>query len=205
MTHDPSKLIWWLVSRASGILALVLISIAVLVGLTMSTKLLRRPGVGRILMRLHESVALIALAAIALHGLALLGDSWLRPGLRGILVPFALGYRPLFTGLGILAGYLTAVLALSYYARRRIGNKRWRKLHRVILLAWLMGVVHTLGAGSDGGALWLRAIVFVPTVPIVFLAVLRFLPARREAARRTADARTAVAAPRRAALLEEAT
>jgi methionine sulfoxide reductase heme-binding subunit len=204
MTHDPSKLIWWLVSRASGIVALVLISAAVLLGLTMSTRLLRRPGVGRILMGLHEHVALIALAAIALHGLALLGDGWLRPGFGGILVPFALGYRPLFTGLGILGGYLTAALALSYYARRRIGNKRWRKLHRAILLAWLMALVHTLGAGSDAGALWLRAVVFVPTIPIVFLAVLRFLPTRRETGQRL-DARPAVAATRRAALLEEAT
>ena len=43
---------------------------------------------------LHEHLALTALAAIAVHGLALLGDHWLKPGWRGITIPFELSYRP---------------------------------------------------------------------------------------------------------------
>ena len=124
----------------------------------MSTKLLRRPGVGRTLVRLHEHVALVGLCAIAVHGLALLGDPWLRPGLGGLTIPFTMSYRPLFTGLGILAGYLAALLGLSFYARRRIGVKLWRRLHRATVLVWVLGVVHTLGAGSDAATQWLRAL-----------------------------------------------
>jgi sulfoxide reductase heme-binding subunit YedZ len=201
---DPTRYIWWLVSRASGVVALGLVTVAVLLGLTMSTKLLRRrPGAGRTLMRLHEHVALVALAATAAHGLALLGDPWLHPGLRGLLLPFTMAYRPLFTGLGILAGYLAAVLALSYYARRRIGAKRWRKLHRATLLAWLLAVAHTLGAGSDGTALWLRIGIFAPTVPIVYLTVLRILPGTRPPPR-PAESRAGSSAPRSRALAEKA-
>jgi len=192
-----------LVSRASGVVALGLGTVAVLLGLTMSTKLLRRrPGAGRTLMRLHEHVALVALAATAAHGLALLGDPWLRPGLRGLLVPFAMSYRPLYTGLGILAGYLAAALALSYYARRRIGAERWRKLHRATVLAWLLAVAHTLGAGSDGAALWLRIGVFAPTVPIAYLTVLRLLPGSKPPAR-PAEARAGSSATRPRALAEK--
>ncbi len=55
-------------SRASGIVALGLVTLAVLLGLTMATKLLRRPG-RRTLVRLHEHVALVGLGAIAVHGL----------------------------------------------------------------------------------------------------------------------------------------
>ncbi len=199
-TADPTKYLWWLISRASGIVALGLVTIAVLLGLTMSTKLLRRPGVGRTLVRLHEHVALVALAAIALHGLALLGDPWLHPGLGGLTIPFAMSYRPLFTGLGVIGGYLAAVLALSFYARRRIGVRRWRKLHRATLLVWVLGVVHTLGAGSDAGTQWLRAFVLLPAIPIAYLTVLRILPRSRPAApqkklpaARTGAAKTAVA------------
>lgn len=122
--------LWWLVSRASGIVALGLVTLTVLVGLTMSTKLLRRPGIGRTLVRLHEHLALVGLGAIAAHGLALLGDPWLHPGVGGLSIPFALSYRPLFTGLGVIAGYLAALLGLSFYARRRIGVRVWRRLHR---------------------------------------------------------------------------
>jgi sulfoxide reductase heme-binding subunit YedZ len=187
-SKDPSALIWWLVSRASGIVALGLVTGAVLIGLTMSSKVLRRSGLGRTLMRLHEQIALVALGAISLHGLALLGDHWLHPGLKGLTVPFAMGYRPLFTGLGIIAGYLAALLGLSFYVRRRIGVRLWRKLHRATLLVWVLGVIHTLGAGSDAATIWLRAFVLVPSIPIAYLFVLRVFAGRRHATRRPAGA-----------------
>ena len=83
----------------------------------MAGKVLRRPGVGRKLKALHEQTALAGLVAIAIHGITLLGDRWLHPGVSGILVPFHMGYRPVFTGLGILAGYLAAALGLTFYVR----------------------------------------------------------------------------------------
>jgi len=177
--HDPTSYLWWLVSRASGIVALGLVTAAVLLGLSMSTKLMRRPGVGRTLMRLHEHIALVGLGAITVHGLSLLGDPWLRPGLSGLTIPFTMSYRPLFTGLGVLAGYLAALLGLSFYARRRIGVKLWRKLHRATVLVWVFGVIHTLGAGSDAATQWLRAFVLLPAIPVVYLTALRILQSRK--------------------------
>jgi len=188
---DPSVYVWWLVSRASGILALGLISLSVLIGLTMATKILRRPGMGRKLVRLHEHVALVGMVAIAVHGLALLGDPWLRPGLGGLTIPFAMSYRPLFTGLGLIGGYLAALLGLSFYARRRIGVRLWRKLHRATVLVWALGVVHTIGAGSDASTVWLRAYLLLTGIPIVYLAVLRILQSRQNRARRTTAAQPA--------------
>ena len=105
--------------------------------------------------------------------------------------------------MGVLAGYLAAILGLSFYARRRIGAKRWRKLHRATLAVWGLALAHTLGAGSDAGALWLRAVVLVPAVPIAHLTVLRVLGSRRaRAAARLAgpaarDARRGAQAERR--------
>lgn len=179
----PIHYLWWLVSRASGIVALVLISLSVVMGLAMATKVLRRPPVKRGVARLHEQVALVALVAIVLHGVSLLGDQWLKPGWRGIAVPFAISYRPSFTGLGIIAGYLAALLGPSFYLRKRIGARRWRKLHRATVAVWVLGVIHTLGAGSDGSQLWLQFIVLAPGVPIVYLLVLRLLPGDTRTAR----------------------
>jgi methionine sulfoxide reductase heme-binding subunit len=187
MRVDPSQYVWWLVSRAAGIVALALISLSVLIGLTMATKILRRPGLPRKLARLHEHVALVALAAIAVHGLSLLGDKWLHPGVRGIIVPFSMGYRPLFTGLGIIAGYLAALLGLSFYVRRTIGTRLWRKLHRATVAVWILGVVHTLGAGTDASTVWLRLMMLVMGAPIVFLALLRVLQRGKPSPRPLAD------------------
>lgn len=170
---DPLHYLWWLVSRASGTVALVLISLSVLMGLAMAARALRRPGLKRTVARLHEHVALTALAAIALHGLSLLGDHWLRPGLRGIAIPFAASYRPHFTGAGIIAGYLAVLVGPSFYVRRRLGGARWRKLHRLSVVVWLLSVIHTLGAGSDASTLWLRCLVLVPVAPIAYLLIIR--------------------------------
>lgn len=175
MSHDPTHYVWWLVSRAAGIVALILISLSVVMGLAMATKVLRRPALKRVVNKLHEHVALTALVALGLHGLALLGDPWLNPGWRGIALPFAMSYRPMFTGIGISGGYLALLLGPSFYLRRRIGPRRWRKLHSLIVIAWLMSAVHTIGAGSDGHRLWLDAIVAAPVIPIVYLLVVRVL------------------------------
>jgi methionine sulfoxide reductase heme-binding subunit len=71
-----------------------------------------------------------------------------------VLVPFAMDYRPVWTGLGILAAYLTAGLSLMYYARRRLGARRWRTAHRLVPVAWAMAALHVIGAGT--GSLWLQ-------------------------------------------------
>lgn len=177
---EPIHYLWWLVSRASGIVALVVISLAVLIGLAMAAQLVRG-ALKRSAARVHEHLALIGLVAIAVHGASLLGDRWLRPGIRGITVPFWMGYRPALTGLGIISGYLVLLLGPSFYFRRRIGARLWRRLHRLIVLAWILAAVHTLGSGSDGTSLWLRCVVLVPVTPIVYALVLRLLSERAAA------------------------
>jgi sulfoxide reductase heme-binding subunit YedZ len=175
VSREPLHYVWWLVSRASGVLAVILVSLAVLMGLVMAARVLPRPGLKRSVARLHEHVALAALGAIGVHGLALLGDGWLKPGVRGIAIPFAMSYRPAFTGAGIIAGYLLVLVGPSFYLRRRIGAGRWRKLHRVSVVVWALSLVHTLGAGSDATAPWLRGVVLAPVAPIVYLLVSRTL------------------------------
>lgn len=181
MRPEPLHYLWWLISRASGVVALVLVSLSVLMGLSMAARALPRPSWKRAVVRLHEHVALVALAAVGLHGLSLLGDAWLKPGLAGITIPFALHYRPAFTGAGIVAGYLMVLVGPSFYLRRRIGAGRWRKLHRVSAGIWVLSVAHTLGAGSDAKAMWLRGLVLAPVAPIAYLLVLRLARQRRAA------------------------
>lgn len=179
MTHpDPANYIWWLASRASGIVALVLITASVGLGLTMASKLVRKRGVRPLLASVHEQTALAGLIAIAVHGITLLGDAWLKPGLHGVLVPFTMGYRPIFTGLGTVAGYLAVALGLSFYARRRIGAKLWRKVHRATVVVYALALVHTLGAGTDASSSWLRAFMVATGVPILALFVARVRPAK---------------------------
>lgn len=187
---------WWLASRASGLVALVLVTISVGLGLTMSGKVMRRPGVGRTLVAIHEHTALAGIVAIAVHGITLLGDPWLNPGVAGIAVPFQIGFRPFFTGLGIIGGYLAALLGLSFYARKRIGTRLWRKAHRFTVLVYVLGVIHAIGAGTDASTTWLRAWLVATGVPIAALFAYRLGAGSRAARRRERRAPARAPAPR---------
>jgi sulfoxide reductase heme-binding subunit YedZ len=166
---DPAAHLLWLGSRALGVTAMVLLSLTTGIGLALAGRP-RRRGLAGWLRHHHEAFALAALAAIAGHGLLLLGDDFLKPGLIGITVPFAVHGQPVWTGLGIVGAWLTALAGLSSYARRRIGPSAWRKIHRLTLLGWALAVAHTFGSGSDARALWLLVIVVSTALPVVALA-----------------------------------
>ncbi len=172
---------FWLISRSSGVVALVLVAVSVLIGLTLAAGLGGPPARRRALVAFHEQTALGALIAIAVHGAALLGDGFLKPGIAGITIPFVIDYRPVYVGLGIIGGYLAAFLGLSFYARKRIGGKRWRNLHRATPVVYVLGLIHTLGAGTDAGASWLQAFMLATAIPAAGLLVarLRKKPARK--------------------------
>ena len=147
--------LFWITSRAAGVAALLLSSVSVCVGLLMGGRMLR--GRGPDLRVTHEALSLATLAALAVHGLALLGDGFLHPTLADIALPFVSGYKTFWTTTGIVAFWAMLLLGLSYYARARIGVQRWRVLHRFTALAWLLGLVHALGEGTDAGQAWFLA------------------------------------------------
>jgi sulfoxide reductase heme-binding subunit YedZ len=177
-TPDPLHYGWWLAARASGVVAIALVTLSVGIGLAMAGRVARRPGLSRTLMALHQNAALAGLVAIAVHGVTLLADPWLHPGLAGVSVPFAMRYRPAFTGLGVVAAYTAALLGLSFYARRSIGARLWRRMHRATVVVYVLGVAHALGSGTDASTPWLRAFLLVTGIPIVALFVRR-ITARR--------------------------
>lgn len=175
---DPTHHIWWIASRSSGVVAMVLLTVSVAIGLSMAGRVSRNPVLRRRLIATHEHTAVAAIVAIALHGVTLLGDPFLKPGLTGIAVPFAGRHEPLWTGIGIVGGYIVAALGLSFYFRKRIGTQRWRRLHRFIAVGWAMSSVHTLGSGTDAGDVWLRVLVLAPAGPVLALLVHRIGAAR---------------------------
>jgi methionine sulfoxide reductase heme-binding subunit len=179
MHTNPTPYQFWITSRAAGFAALILASLAVSLGLLMSTKLLK--GRGADLRATHEILSLSTIVAIVLHGVALLGDGYLHPSLADISIPFVSSYKTIWTTLGILGGWALVLLGLSYYARRRIGAARWRKFHRFTALAWLAGLGHALGEGTDAGQLWFLAMLAVVAIPALALLATRVLKARRVA------------------------
>jgi methionine sulfoxide reductase heme-binding subunit len=173
LTTSATPHLFWITSRAAGIVSLVLASLAVSLGLVMSLRMVRarRPD----LLALHEVLSLGTLVALAVHGLSLLGDSFIHPSIVDIAIPFGWNYKTVWTSIGIIGGWALVFLGLSYYARHAIGATRWRKLHRLTALAWIAGIVHTLGEGTDAGQIWFLAMLAIVAVPALALLAARYL------------------------------
>jgi methionine sulfoxide reductase heme-binding subunit len=165
--------LYWIVSRAAGSAALLLSSISVCVGLTMS----KRFAKGRLadLRVAHEALSLATIAALLIHVLTLLGDSFLKPSVADLTIPFVSGYETLWTTIGIVAFWAMLALGLSYYARAKIGVQRWRVLHRFTALAWVLGLAHSLGEGTDAGQAWFLAMTAIVVAPALVLLIGRWL------------------------------
>jgi methionine sulfoxide reductase heme-binding subunit len=163
--------LFWITSRAAGTAALLLSSTSVGVGVTMGGRLWKGRGVD--LRVAHEALSLATIAAIVVHGVSLLGDSFLHPSLADIAIPFASSYREPWTAIGIVAGWATILLGLSFYARGRIGQERWKKLHRFTALAWILGIAHALGQGTDAGQRWFLVGLGIVALPALGLLLMR--------------------------------
>ena len=174
---NPVDHSYWLASRSIGIVALVLLSISVAWGLSLSSKLAKTgPGsIGRA-KQFHEALSLIALSAILAHALVLLGDQYINPSLSQLFVPFTMPKQPVWTGIGIIGGWIAVVCGLSYYARRWIGTGRWKVVHRFTLAAWVLAFAHAIGSGSDAGSLWFLVLMGILLVPVIFSLAFRLLP-----------------------------
>lgn len=170
---------FWITSRAAGVLALLLSSLSVAVGLTMGMRLWRGKTVD--LRVTHEALSLATLGALGVHALSLLGDSYLHPSLADVTIPFASSYMQPWNAIGIVAGWALLLLGVSYYARGRIGVARWRRLHRFTALAWLLGLAHSLGEGTDAGTAWFLLALGVVAVPALSLLAVRLLGDERPA------------------------
>jgi len=162
----------WISSRLFGFLAYGVLAGSVIYGLLLSTKLLDAIAHRPISFTLHQDLASVGLGLAGIHG-ALLGlDRTVPTSLVQIAVPFATDYRPLWVGFGQLAFWIALVVVLSFYVRRRIGQRTWRVLHYATFLSFVGATAHGLGSGTDTAG-WGWWIYLVATDVVVFLFVYR--------------------------------
>jgi sulfoxide reductase heme-binding subunit YedZ len=167
----------WLIARASGLVAFGLLTLSVWLGLAMSTRLLglkrQRP-----LLALHRTLAWTGLSMVALHIGGLLLDPVLHLGVFAVLAPGAAAWRPGSVALGVVAAWLSLALAVSFNARRWIGQKGWRRLHYASFAAFWLALGHALLVGTDLRGFGGPVTALVAAGPVLGLTFYRLLAPR---------------------------
>ena len=167
----------WEVARAGGIVAYVLLSAVVVIGLALAGRE-RLEGWPRFAIEdVHRFAGMRVGAFLALHVLTIAIDSQAHFSFVQLVVPFASSYRPLWTGLGIVAAELLVALAVANHYRKRISYRLWRRLHYLNFAVWLAATWHGIGAGTDSGSAWLLWIYVGAIGAVALLTARRILRA----------------------------
>ena len=139
----------WYITRAAGWVAYFLLWFSMVWGLAIPTKFFERFLSPTFAVDFHEYISLLSIGFIILHVSVLMIDQYLPFTLVQILVPFISLYRPLWVGLGVLGFYLTLLVTITFYLRKKIGQKKFKAIHTLSLAAYLGVVLHAFFAGSD--------------------------------------------------------
>lgn len=169
---NPGSLVW-LFERMFGFMSYITVALSVIYGLLLSTKLLDAVAHRPVSFTLHQDLAAIGLGMAAIHGMLLGLDASVPFTLAQILVPGQSPHAPLAVGIGQVSLYLMALVTISFYARRRIGQRAWRTLHYVTFLAYAGSTFHGIAAGSDSGSGWAQGLYLGSMTVVVFLLVYR--------------------------------
>lgn len=174
-----SSALWYLV-RGSGIVALILLTIVVALGVATTTHW-QAPGLPRfVTAAVHRSVALLAVTFLSIHVLTSIVDSYVSISVVDAFVPFIGSVKPVALGLGAVAFDLVVALVLTSLLRAKLGFKAWRAVHWLAYLAWPVALLHGLTMGRDAGASW-NLIVVVSCVLTVGAALAWRLQAAKTA------------------------
>ena len=185
----PEPKAFWYLARSSAFVALGLLWLSMVFGLTLTNKMARVWPGGPTALDLHQHVSLLALGFALFHGLILMGDAFIHYNLAQVLIPFAgATYRPGWVGLGQLGFYMMALVGLTFYVRKSIGQKAWRAIHALSFVMFALALVHGLAAGTDSGTWWASAFYWLTGGSVLILTVHRVLsprltPSPRRAAR----------------------
>jgi methionine sulfoxide reductase heme-binding subunit len=151
----------WYVIRASGVVAIALLTVTVVLGLMNRTRVSTDGWPRFVIDRLHRNASLLSVVFLGLHILTAVTDGWVAVSVLDAFVPFQGTYRQVWVGLGAIAADLLVAVVLTSLVRVRLGVKAWRGVHWLAYLAWPVAVAHGLGIGTDSGQPWMLIIAAV--------------------------------------------
>jgi len=148
------KALWYL-TRATGVVCLVLLTASVVLGITTSVGWSAPRWPRYLLEGLHRNVSLLVVVFLGVHILTTVVDGYAPIGWLDAVVPFRSPYRSLWLGLGAVACDLLLAVAVTSLVRVRLGYRVWRGIHWLAYACWPVALAHGLGTGSDTRQSWM--------------------------------------------------
>ncbi|MDQ0199827.1 ferric reductase-like transmembrane domain-containing protein [Neobacillus ginsengisoli] len=153
----------WYSIRATGTVAYLLLYLAVLTGLYSMVQKKRKKKITNILY-LHEVLSDWSLILTCGHLGILLIDSYFPFKLSEVLIPFASGYETISMAMGTIGFYFLIITILTSKFRKKIGYQRWRKLHALNPILYILVTLHGIMSGTDFQGTILAVVNLAPLI-----------------------------------------
>ncbi len=161
----------WYMTRATGIIAMVLLGMVVILGMVTATKAAPKGFAKFLVPDLHRRLSITAAAFLGVHIITALLDSFVHIGLIASIVPFVATYRPVWVGFGAIAFDLLLIVIATSVVRHRFSQGPWKKIHYLSWLVVTFALFHAIGTGSDA-RVGLVEVVYIVLVAVVALAAI---------------------------------
>ena len=148
----------WYATRASGIGALILLTLTMVLGLATTGRARARNWPGFAQQEIHRRISIIAVVFLAIHVITSLLDTYVHIGWFAIVVPFTSPYSRFWVGLGTVALDLMLTVFASSLLRPRLKPGTWRGIHWLAYASWPIALAHTFGVGTDSREHWVIAL-----------------------------------------------
>jgi predicted ferric reductase len=181
----------WYVTRASGLVAMILLTLTMVLGITTTTRARTRNWPGFAQQELHRRISMIAVVFLGIHVLTSVLDTYVSIGWVAIVIPFTSGYARLWVGVGAISLDLMIAVFVSSLLRARMRPGTWRAVHWLAYLSWPVALAHTFGMGTDAGEGWVIALGAACVAGVAAALVWRIRLAARQASARTVHAAVA--------------
>lgn len=172
-----TKLAWY-AARSSGLVSWSVVTVSIMLGLSLSTRLIRRKGVPAWLLDMHAFLGTLSIVFVAVHLVALWGDNFVYFGPRELFVPMASPWRTGAVAWGIAATYLLVAIQLTSWTMRKIPRRIWKSVHYTSIPMFVFATIHGFTAGADNHSLVVQWVALSGALAVFFLLLFRFLTPR---------------------------
>jgi methionine sulfoxide reductase heme-binding subunit len=175
----------WYASRATGVVALLLLTAVMLLGVLVTHgRGSRLPGLPRFATSgLHRNLSLLATVFVLVHVTTAVFDGYVNIPVTAAVVPLTSSYERLWLGLGAVSLDLMLAAVVTSLLRRHLSRRVWLAVHLTAYLSWPVAWVHSVFAGGDLQAGWLLALAAACAAAVVGAAGWRVAAAAREVPR----------------------
>ena len=171
----------WYFMRASGIVALLLLTLVVALGIATTNRWRLGTLPRSVTAGVHRNASLLAVLFLSIHVLTAVADPYAAVPLSA-LVPFVSAWSSFWLGLGAAALDLVAALVATSLLRRHLSRRAWRNVHWLAYAAWPFALLHGFGLGSDTSTVWMAGVNLLCLGAVGSAVVWRLLAAEERGA-----------------------